>query len=266
MARFRSMKTRLRCLLQADEWQQNLGEIVSIPPRESTGALFSVLLFGGEMKWRAVTALGLVVAELANNDMEQARIIMRRFLWHMNEESGNVGWGIAESMAEVMANSDKLAAEYNRMLHSYIRETGDDDNFLDHPPLRCGVYWGIGRLAQARPDLMRRALPSLIFGLDDEDRQGRGVAAWALGNLLFALKHAQKESGTPEQIDDAAPAASSEQELASQQPEALRDKAVHRLTELTSDETPVELFDHRRIQCTTTGELAREAIAKITGP
>ena len=223
MGRFRSLKTKIRCLLLDANWEENLSEIVALEPRESVGPLFSFLLFGGEMKWRAVTALGLVVSRLANEDMEQARVVMRRFLWHMNEESGNIGWGIAESMGEVMANHSRLAEDYNRMLHSYIRETGDDDNFLDHPPLRRGVYWGIGRLAKERPDLMKNATRSLLLGLEDEDHHGRGIAAWALGIL-----------GAKE--------------------------AAPQLKHMVNDFTPVELFDERRMLCTTTGALAQQAL------
>lgn len=226
MARFRSMKNHMRCQLQDDCWEQCLDDFIALPGNDAIGPLFSFLLFGDEMKWRAATALGLVVANIANTNMEQARTIMRRFLWHMNEESGNIGWGIPESMAEVMVNHPKLADDYNRMLHSYIRETGDDDNFLDHPPLRRGVYWGLGRLAQVRPDLVQAAIPSLLIGLEDEDHHGRGLAAWALGVLNA-------------------------------------EEALPKLHAMVNDNACVELFDQRTLVCTTTGELAKQAIERI---
>lgn len=227
MAKFRERKNELRCKLHDDCWEQSLDSLIAIPNNEAIGPLFSFLLFGGEIRWRAATALGLVVAKIADQNIEQARTIMRRFLWHMNEESGNIGWGIPESMAEVMVNHRRLADEYNRMLHSYIRETGDDDNFLDHPPLRRGVYWGIGRLAQVRPDLMRAAIPSLLAGLEDEDHHGRGLAAWGLGIL-----HAET--------------------------------ALPALKKISKDKTCVELFENRRLIVTSTGVLAQNAIQEIT--
>lgn len=230
MAKFRSLKTRIRCLLLADDWEQQLEQVVSLSPKEAVGPLFSFLLFGGEMKWRAVTALGLIVSKMADSSMEDARIVMRRLLWHMNEESGNIGWGIPEAMAEVMANHPRLAGEYDRMLVSYIRETGDDDNYLDHPPLRRGVYWGIGRLAQVEPEKMRLAVPSLSLALEDEDAQGRGLAAWALTQL-----------STHVSPQDAA---------------AIRT----RLAAMVDDPAEVELFAGRCVVCTTTGRLAREAL------
>lgn len=229
MARFRSLKTTLRCLLQAEDWQENLPQLLAIPGRETVGPLMSFLLFGGEMKWRAATALGLAVARMADENMEQARVVMRRLLWHMNEESGNIGWGIPETMAEVMANHRRLADEYNRMLHSYVRETTEDDNYLDHPPLRASVYWGLGRLAQARPDLMGNTVRALSWGLEDEYRPGRGMAAWALG-ILRAREAADK------------------------------------LRPLLHDDTPVELFENRTVVCTTVGGLAAQALERMGEP
>jgi len=233
MAKFRALKTRIRCLLADDGWEGNLDQITALPPAEVVGPLLSFLLSGGEMKWRAVTALGIAVSRMADEGIEDARVFMRRLLWHMNEESGNIGWGIAEAMGEIMACHARLAAEYDRMLVSYVRETGDDDNFLDHPPLRRGVYWGIGRQAQAEPARMRLAVPALVRALDDEDGEGRGLAAWALGNLA--------EHCTPDEIS----------------------QARVRLLSLQGDASSVELFEDRRLLCTTAGALAGQALVRL---
>ncbi len=229
MAKFRSLKADLRHQLMADDWQDNLIAIAALPGKETVGPLMSFLLFGGEMKWRAATALGLCVAALADENMEQARVVMRRLLWHMNEESGNIGWGIPEAMAECMANHSRLADEYNRMLHSYVRETSEDDNYLDHGPLRAAVYWGLGRLAQVRPELVRPAERALWWGLEDEHHAGRGTAAWALGIL--------QAHGT-----------------------------AGRIRTLLGDTTPVEIFEDRKTACATVGQLARQALERMGEP
>ncbi|MEZ6854650.1 DVU0298 family protein [Halodesulfovibrio aestuarii] len=226
MARFRALKTELRSMLEQPDWEASLQHIAAMPAAQTVGPLMSFFLFGGEMKWRAVTAFGLVMGKLAQEDLEQARIIMRRLLWHMNEESGNIGWGIAEAMAEAMINSQTLANEYNRMLHSYIRETSDDDNYLDHPPLRRGVYWGLGRMAKKYPELIRPSVRALSWGLQDEDPEGRGLSAWALGFI-----------GTETNI----PA----------------------LKSLLDDTCPVELFENRKVHCTSVAQLAQQAIEHI---
>jgi hypothetical protein len=111
-------------------------------------------------------------------------------MWSLNEESGNLGWGIPEAMGEILAASPRLAGEYARIFLSYGYETGKDDNFLDHAPLRRGVYWGIGRLAQKNPAAALPALPHLAAALGDSDALVRLTAAWAVGQLAEHLPDA----------------------------------------------------------------------------
>ena len=60
--------------------------------------------------------MGASLARLADADMEAARIVMRRLLWSLNDESGGIGWGAPESMAEAMCRHQGLALEYAHML------------------------------------------------------------------------------------------------------------------------------------------------------
>jgi len=115
--------------------------------------LFSALYRPEEMlRWHTVTIFGEVLDRLAKKDMEAARIVMRRYLWSLNDESGGIGWGAPEAMAEAMYHHDGLCDEYLHMLMSYMRQDGplehQDGNFLELPGLQCGVLWGIGRLAE----------------------------------------------------------------------------------------------------------------------
>ena len=87
------------------------------------------------VKWRAVTAIGSIVTLLAKKDIEAARVIMRRLMWSLNDESGGIGWGAPEAMSEIMAQSNKIAEEYNSILISYLNEQG---NFLEYEPLQKG--------------------------------------------------------------------------------------------------------------------------------
>ena len=96
--------------------------------------------------------MGVYVSGLAENDLEAARNWMRRFMWQLNEESGGIGWGVAEVMGEVMARHEGLAREFARILLSYLDENG---NYLEFEPLQKGVLWGIGRLAQVRPEVLK---------------------------------------------------------------------------------------------------------------
>jgi HEAT repeat protein len=135
-----------------------------------------------DLKWHAAELLGAIVAEMAEEDMEPAREIMRRLMWSLNDESGGIGWGAPEAMAEVMARHEGLAREFAPILVSYIRE---DANFIRHEPLQRGVVWGIGRLAKEHPALLRAAgaTDALLARLNSQDDEVRGLAAWALGFL-----------------------------------------------------------------------------------
>ena len=126
--------------------------------------------------------MGVIVANLAEKDMESARVIMRRLMWMLNDESGGIGWGAPEAMAEIMACHEGLAKEYVHILVSYMRE---DANFLEHEILQRGVVWGVGRLAQTCPRLLqsKNAIQCLQPYLDSKDATVRGLAAWAMGLL-----------------------------------------------------------------------------------
>ncbi|MEN8200848.1 MAG: DVU0298 family protein [Thermodesulfobacteriota bacterium] len=141
------------------------------------------------LRWHTVTLFGEVLNRLAEKDMEAARVVMRRFLWSLNDESGGIGWGAPEAMAEAMYHHDGLCAEYVHMLISYMRPDGplehQDGNFLELPELQRGLLWGVGRLAEKRAELLleKRVVPDIISYLSSEDATVRGLAARNLGLL-----------------------------------------------------------------------------------
>jgi hypothetical protein len=124
--------------------------------------------------------MGVVVDRLADADMESARVIMRRYMWQLNDESGGIGWGCPEAMGEIMARNENLADEFWCILISYIRPDG---NFLEHEVLQRGVLWGVGRLGHARPQLLKTSVEYLHPYMQTDDPNLRGLAAWAVGAL-----------------------------------------------------------------------------------
>ena len=52
--------------------------------------------------------MGAVVANLAEKDMESARVVMRRLMWSLNDESGDIGWSRPEAMGEIIASHGDL--------------------------------------------------------------------------------------------------------------------------------------------------------------
>ncbi len=127
--------------------------------------------------------MGAVVENLAREDMEGARVIMRRLMWSLNDESGGIGWGAPEAMAEIMARHEGLAREYSHILISYMNDEG---NFLEHEGLQRGVLWGLVRLARVRPQIVVKAGDHLQKYLESGDAFARGLAAWACGLLGVA--------------------------------------------------------------------------------
>jgi len=177
----RKLKVCVAKLLQAEDFAPGLHEIRQMPPRQVVNPLFSFLYsLDDRVKWRAVTAMGKVIADLAAIDLESARVIMRRFIWQLNDESGGIGWGCPESMAEAMVQNENLAEEFWCLLISYIQPQG---NYLEHPVLQRGVIWGVGRLSHSRPQYARHAAAFLPPYLESSDPILRGLAAWAAGPI-----------------------------------------------------------------------------------
>ena len=186
----RAIKQKVLKTLQQDDLVRIETELALLPEKELINALFSAICHADErIRWHAISVMGGAVARLAEQDMEEARIILRRMLWSLNDESGGIGWGAPESMAEIMCRHAGLADEYIHMLISYMRPDGEeewqDGNFLEHEILQQGLLWAVGRLAQCRKAhlLVRQAEQDLPPYLDAEDAVVCGLAARAIGLL-----------------------------------------------------------------------------------
>jgi len=177
----RKLKKKILELLRDEEFEGGLDKICQLPARQAINPIFSFFCNTDDLiRWRAVAAMGAVVARLADHDVESARVVMRRLMWNLNDESGGIGWGSPEALGEIMARHAGLAHEYAYLLVSYVNEDG---NYIEHPVLQRGVLWGLGRLAHARPWLVKHAAPFLIPYLQSEDAMHRGLAAWTAGAL-----------------------------------------------------------------------------------
>ena len=224
----RILKRQIIEALDRDGADTVLAVLDNMSARQAITPLISAIYSQNpRIRWNAITALGKTIGRMASeDDMEHARTIMRRLIWSLNDESGGIGWGAPETMAEAMVNHHGLYEEYVRILLSYIREDG---NFLEYPPLRRGALWGIGRLGYADPTILKEieSRKYLRDYLSDRDAQSRGLAAWALGAL-----------GEEEDI----PA----------------------LEKLAAQNDPVEIFLQGRLRAFTTGEVARNSIESLS--
>jgi len=222
----REIRQRLQAPLEADDIHQALHELRRWPRPRVLRALLGSLSEGDEKrKVRAVFIMGLLTAELAGENMEEARELMRRLMWSLNEESGSSGWGAPQAMAEIMAVHEGLAEEYAHMLVSYMREDG---NYLENPFLQRDLLRGVGRLSGARPELMKKhgADLHLLAFLESTDRVVQGLAAWCAGIL---------------EVDEARPG----------------------IEALVDEETEIVLYMGHGLTKRPTGVLAREALGRI---
>ncbi len=220
----RDLKGKVFDLLQSNNFDQALHELFELPARQVINPLFSFLLSSDEqIKWRAVSAIGEVVANLADKDMESARVLMRRLMWMLSDESGGIGWGAPESMGEIIASHEALAREYVSVLVSYVRKDG---NFLEYEPLQRGALWGLGRVAKVKPHIVQDAIPYLVSFLEASDATVRGMAAWTIGLLQAS-------------------------------------SAKEKLERLLEDDTEILLYLNRKLERRTVSGQAKEALAAI---
>ena len=179
MGDFREIKKRIRDYLLDRDMKTGLGKISRIEERKAVNPLFSYFYDGNELlRWRSITAMGVVLSQLFESNKESARIVMRRMIWNLNDESGGIGWGSAEAMGEAMARCAVIADEYHHILLSYIMPEG---NFIEHEILQRGVLWGIARLAHKQPRMVEPSAALLLPYLASNDPARQGLAAWTAG-------------------------------------------------------------------------------------
>lgn len=231
----RFIKKKVLRLLAERDVPEILSRLEELPAKDVIQTLFSAICRTEEdIRWHAIRAMGPTVARLADKDMEAARVIMRRLMWSLNEESGGIGWGAPEAMAEIIVHHPGLAREYVHILISYMLEDGEElfqhGNFLENEALQRGLLWGIGRIAEKEPGMLLERGAALELGkyLRADDPVVRGLAARALG-LLRA------------------------------------EEARNSIGRLLGDDSVVRLYEDDRTFSVTVGQLAGQARERIDG-
>ncbi len=173
----RALRSELAARLAREPFEESLERILALPLRRVVSPLIGLFCSREALlRWRAGVAVGAAAARLAEEDPESARVVMRRLLWNLNDESGGIGWGCAEALGEAAARSERLAAEYGRLIVSFL---DPDVVLVNHPSLQLGALWALGRLAAARPAVASPAGSLLSPFLNSEDAACRGLAARA---------------------------------------------------------------------------------------
>jgi len=183
MAKPYGRKTRQKVgeILHIQDRTQALAQLANIPDMQLVGHLFSHFYATDELiRFRSITAMGQLGERLASRHMENARNLMRRLMWNLNDESGGIGWGSAEAMGEIMGRSRALADEYASILFSFLDPKA---NYIDNPLLQQGILWGVGTCVSAFPGKLTPHLAGLIaLFLDAENDTKKAYAVRALAD------------------------------------------------------------------------------------
>jgi len=171
LTHFRQLKEHVHRILAADSWERDFTGLIAsgVPAQRTISPLFAALHSTSQIiRWHAVSCFGIACAELARDGQGGVRVVLRRCTWSLNDESGGIGWGAPEAMGEILASVPELAEDYASILISFILKRDEACNFLEYAPLREGAYWGIARLAQQRPDLIRPWRDFILDAIDCE--------------------------------------------------------------------------------------------------
>ena len=162
MSGMRKLKQHVHVLLCLEDEEAALSELAMLKAKQVVNPLFSFIQsMDPDIRARAVKAMGRIVSAMEEVNTESARVVMRRLMWSLNDESGGIGWGAPETMGEIMALNPTLAREYHHILFSYVNPDG---NYLEFDPLRQEAVKGIKRLIEARPEFEhhQQACPETI--------------------------------------------------------------------------------------------------------
>jgi hypothetical protein len=138
------------------------------------GVLCSLLFEQDErFRWRAIEALGVVSAIVADTDLQSVRELLRRLEWLMNDESGGAGWHSPEAMAAIVVSVPQLLEVFGVLLGSYLNDEA----------LSRGAHWAVAAVAKVRPDLLTDKTPELLESLGSADSYIRGYSVIALAAI-----------------------------------------------------------------------------------
>jgi len=249
------LRKLVRSLLESPDFEEAIRRI-DISPKKLINPLLCFLFETSEViRWRAVRAVGITVSAIAEKALEPARTIMRRLIWSLNDESGGIGWGAPEAMGEIMAENEALAREYYRILVSYIDKNG---NLLENNELERGVMWGIDKLAQTRPELLREWTGPDLAQSKSPDPVKIGLALRTL--LVLA-------AGAPRGVVGAAeilPAARRAAEQPSPPDSRLElDRLSPLLVPLVEDQSEIRIFQDGSFACHKICRLASDLLDRL---
>ena len=127
-------------------------------------------------RWHALMALAAMANAYAKEDDETYRNVIRRALWALQDEGGNVPWAAPEMMAVVIKANPSQYREFAIMMLT---------NGLDNEMCHLGALWSMVYLGEDFLKDFEPRMDRVTKLLDSEDAELRGTAAWALKRLQY---------------------------------------------------------------------------------
>ena len=161
--------------------EKNYPAIVEVGRENNARALRYVQMniwgdYRNAQRWYAISALEALAAAYAADHDEIYRNVIRRAVWAMADESGNVPWAAPEMMTAVIKACPQQYGEFIRIMIT---------NGLDSPMCHLGVLWSIGHLGADYLPEIEPYLKRVLKFLDKKDGELRGTAVWALKQLQY---------------------------------------------------------------------------------
>lgn len=201
--------------------ENNLEELIALAEEDSRvlSELQRMLYTPDEgSRWRIIEILGQVCGKVGQKRPD----VVSKFLSRLLESAkypGASAWGALEAGGTIISNNPDLFGEYSEAILSFLK----DKNFWTE------ATWAIGRIAAAKPKLVKYAFKALRSFLDEQEPALRGYAAWALGNLGY-------------------------------------DDVIEDLKKLETDDEKLSIFRNSELGETTVAQLSKEAMEKLSKP
>lgn len=201
--------------------ENNLEELIALAEEDSRvlSELQRMLYTPDEgSRWRIIEILGQICGKVGQKRPD----VVSKFLSRLLESAkypGASAWGALEAGGTIISNNPDLFGEYSEAILSFLK----DKNFWTE------ATWAIGRIAAAKPKLVKYAFKALRSFLDEQEPALRGYAAWALGNLGY-------------------------------------DDVIEDLKKLETDDEKLSIFRNSELGETTVAQLSKEAMEKLSKP
>ncbi|MBI4775581.1 MAG: PBS lyase [Deltaproteobacteria bacterium] len=156
------------------------------------------LLYTGDelLRMRAADMLGRAAAAIAEDDPNAVSNLLQRLFSALTDTAAS-SWGALDAIGEIIRNRPAVFSGY--VPHLF--------NFVTDAQLRPRVLWSLGRIAEAKPDILKSKARRFFPMLRDPDPMTRAYAAWILGLLGYAdareeLERLRNETTVVRRYDD----------------------------------------------------------------